>query len=114
MQLPTPEQNELRAISHKVLVRNATSERIREVAGDYAGHDSALWEQIADLGWLAMTIPENHDGLGLGLAELAVLAEEFGYTLQPSPFLTHSLATWLATAARRFSPGCCRRWRLET
>jgi alkylation response protein AidB-like acyl-CoA dehydrogenase len=95
MQLPTPEQNELRAISHKVLMRNATSERIREVAGEHAGHDRALWEKIADLGWLALTIPEDHDGLGLGLAELAILAEEFGYTLQPSPFVTHSLATWL-------------------
>jgi hypothetical protein len=45
MQLPTPEQNELRAISHKVLMRNATSERIREVAGEHAGHDSALWRR---------------------------------------------------------------------
>ncbi len=95
MQLPTPEQRELRSASHKFLARNATSERIREVAGDHAGHDSVLWEQIGDLGWLALTVPEDHDGLGLGLTELAVLAEEFGYSLQPSPFLTHSLAVWL-------------------
>lgn len=95
MQLPTPEQSELRAASHKLLARNATSERIREVAAQHAGHDRALWEQIADLGWLALTVPEDHDGLDLGLEELAILAEEFGYSLQPSPFLTHSLATWL-------------------
>ncbi|BBX66455.1 acyl-CoA dehydrogenase [Mycobacterium saskatchewanense] len=95
MQLQTPEQDELRSTSRKVLLRNATSERIREVSSTAAGHDAEFWNQIAEMGWLALTVPEDNDGLGLGLPELAILGEEFGYSLQPSPFLAHSLVTWM-------------------
>jgi alkylation response protein AidB-like acyl-CoA dehydrogenase len=95
MQLPTSEQDELRATSRKVLLRNASSERIRELSDTDARHDGAFWKQIADLGWLALTVPEQFDGLGMGLPELAVLAEEFGYSLQPCPFTASSVVTWL-------------------
>jgi alkylation response protein AidB-like acyl-CoA dehydrogenase len=95
MQLPTSEQDELRATCREVLLRNATSEHVRAVSGSESGHDDGFWKQIAELGWLALTVPESSDGLGMGLVELAKLAEEFGYTLQPSPFLGSSLVTWL-------------------
>ena len=83
MQLLTQEQRELRATSRDVLSRTATSERLREVSASQSKHDDVFWKQIADLGWLALTVPEEFDGLGLGLPELAILAEEFGYALQP-------------------------------
>jgi alkylation response protein AidB-like acyl-CoA dehydrogenase len=54
-----------------------------------------FWGQMADLGWLAMTVPEAFDGLQLGLTELAIVAEEFGYALTPGPFLPSALVTWL-------------------
>lgn len=95
MQLQTPEQDELRSVIRKVLLRNATSERIRTVASAHGGHDAKFWNEIADMGWLALTVPDERDGLGLGLPELAILSEEFGYSLQPSPLLAHSLVTWI-------------------
>jgi alkylation response protein AidB-like acyl-CoA dehydrogenase len=95
MQLATPEQDELRATSRNVLLRNATSERIREVSATASRHDDAAWKLIAELGWLALTVSEDLDGLGFGLPELAVVTEEFGYTLQPCAFGASSLVTWL-------------------
>ncbi|MFD9670072.1 acyl-CoA dehydrogenase family protein [Rhodococcus sp. NPDC059968] len=95
MQLSTSEHEELRATCRKLLSRNATSERIREVSNSPTGEDDAFWKQIADLGWTTITIPEEYEGIGQGLVELAILAEEFGRSLQPSPIVPSSVATWV-------------------
>jgi alkylation response protein AidB-like acyl-CoA dehydrogenase len=94
MQLLSQEQRELRATSRDVLSRTATSERVRELSTSQSKHDDVFWKQIADLGWLALTVPEESDGLGLGLPDLAILAEEFGYSLQPCAFIPSSLVAW--------------------
>jgi alkylation response protein AidB-like acyl-CoA dehydrogenase len=48
--------------------------RIRRLRGDPAGHDRAVWRSMADLGWLGILVPERYGGLGLGLAEMAIVA----------------------------------------
>ena len=66
-------------------------------AGDEAQRD-ALWKQIADLGWLALIVPEQDGGVGLKWIDLAVVLEEVGRGLLPLPVLTQALA---ATAIAR-------------
>ncbi len=71
---------------------------LRDTAAAYlAGHanardgrdgDMALWQGIAGLGWPAVIVPEACGGLGLGLAEAAVLLEESGRQLTRSPLFT--------------------------
>jgi alkylation response protein AidB-like acyl-CoA dehydrogenase len=46
------------------------------------------WAAICELGWPALLVPEEHGGLGLGVVELAVVQEELGVSLAPSPFLS--------------------------
>ncbi len=46
---------------------------------------TTLREQMAELGWSALTVPEAADGLGLGPIELALVAEELGRALTPGP-----------------------------
>lgn len=55
---------------------------------DGFGFDRELWAQMAELGWLALAIPEDAGGLGLGVDHLAVLYEELGRDLSPVPMLT--------------------------
>lgn len=57
-------------------------------------HDKALWQSIADQGWVGLHLDESLGGLGLGLVELAVVAEEMGRACLPCPFLA---TTWAAT-----------------
>ena len=43
--------------------------------------DEALppfWDELAQLGWLGLHIPEEFGGSGYGLSELAVVLEELG------------------------------------
>ena len=51
------------------------------------GYDDAVWSAMAEQGWLALELPEDEGGLGLGMVELAVLCEEIGRRLVAAPFL---------------------------
>jgi alkylation response protein AidB-like acyl-CoA dehydrogenase len=57
------------------------------------GFDAPLWSQAVALGWFQLAVPEEADGLGLGVAHLAVLHEELGRALGSVPFLPAVLAT---------------------
>ena len=52
------------------------------------GFGHGLWKQFAELGLTGICIPESHGGLGLGHIEAALVLEEIGRNLTPSPFLT--------------------------
>ena len=74
---------------------------------DGFGHD--LWKQFAELGLTGICIPESHGGMGMGATEAALVLEEIGRNLTPSPFLTTAVAAARAiegTAhADRWYPG---------
>ncbi len=52
-----------------------------------AGWSRDLWQAFAELGWLALPLPEEHGGLGGSTVDLAVLMERFGRHLVVEPFL---------------------------
>jgi butyryl-CoA dehydrogenase len=45
------------------------------------------WREFAEFGWLALPLPEAHDGLGGSVADICVLAEELGRALVVEPWL---------------------------
>jgi len=59
--------------------------RMRKLRGDPAEHDRAVWANLAELGWLGILVPENYGGMGLGLAEMAIVAQGLGRVLAPEP-----------------------------
>jgi acyl-CoA dehydrogenase len=65
---------------------------VRRLADDARGDDPQVWKELAQLGWLGLVIPEAHGGSGLGFTHLAVLLEEAGRLLLPSPLLPVTLA----------------------
>src|SRR5918995_4307379 len=73
------------------------------------GYGSDFWKQFAELGLTGICIPEDQGGLGLGSVEAALVLEEIGRNLTPSPFLTTAVAGARAiegTAhAERWYPG---------
>jgi alkylation response protein AidB-like acyl-CoA dehydrogenase len=52
------------------------------------GVPAALWQAIGEQGWLAVLVPEEHDGIGLGLLDAAVIARAFGAGTVPGPWLS--------------------------
>jgi 3-oxochol-4-en-24-oyl-CoA dehydrogenase len=62
-------------------------QRVRALEEQGGGFDRAVWVQMAELGWMAILVPEASGGLGLGMAEVAAIAEEVGRQLLPEPFV---------------------------
>ena len=56
------------------------------------GVPTALWKALGEQGWLAVLVPEEHDGIGLGLLDASVLARAFGAGTVPGPWLGTVLA----------------------
>ena len=56
------------------------------------GYDADAWDAMSEQGWLAIELPEDEGGLGLGLVEVAVLCEELGRRLVAAPFLPSVVA----------------------
>jgi len=61
-----------------------------DAAGD--GHPADLWKAFADQGWLGVLVPEENDGMGLGLLDAQVIARAFGAGAVPGPWLPTVLA----------------------
>lgn len=86
----TDDQQELRDVVRSVLSDACPPSVVRQVyeakEGERDAVSGSLWRQMVELDWSALTIPEVCGGLGLGYVELAIVAEELGRTVAPSPF----------------------------
>ncbi len=95
----TDEQGAIRSTARDFLAARYKSERIRELAESEHGFEASDWDEMAELGWPGLALPEEWGGQGLGIVELAVLFEEMGYALAPSPLFSSTIAG-LALATR--------------
>jgi alkylation response protein AidB-like acyl-CoA dehydrogenase len=86
-----------RAQVREFLDRHASPAVVREHVG--APFDEELWSAMARLDLMATLVPAADGGAGGGLAEGAVLLEEFGRALVPAPFLATAVFGALAIAA---------------
>ena len=86
------EQNILRDQVQRFIKERCPMTRVREIIKKENKFDTELWKEISDLGWLALSIPEEYGGLGLGWVDLTVVLEETASGLCPLPIASQSLA----------------------
>ncbi len=86
----------LREQANRFLNDKCGPEVSRKVLESDQAFDTSLWQQMAEMGWLGVTTPEEYGGTGLGHLAACVLAEEIGYHLAPVPF---SSSVYLAIEA---------------
>jgi alkylation response protein AidB-like acyl-CoA dehydrogenase len=84
----TEEQESLRREARAFLAQRFPPERVAELADSEVGWDEASWPELAELGWLGVSVAEGHGGTGLGFLEEAVLFEELGRALYPGPYFS--------------------------
>ena len=83
----TPEQRLLVDSARAYLTRGDGLAHVRAMEVDGRGYDPKRWRELAALGWLGMTLPPDLGGSGQTLLDVALLLEEMGRVLLPSPFL---------------------------
>src|SRR4029453_16949437 len=82
----TPDQTLLKNSAHAFLEEHCKSAVVRLWWDDPRGESESLWKEMAQLGWLGLSLPEEHGGSGLGMVETALLLEELGRTAYPGPY----------------------------
>src|SRR5215218_3588291 len=92
-------QKLLKASARALLARECGAGRVRELMETETAHDGGLWQSLADQGWTGLTVPEEQGGLGLGLVEMAAVAEEMGRACLPGAFLSTLFAAALVERA---------------
>jgi alkylation response protein AidB-like acyl-CoA dehydrogenase len=82
----------LRKGARRFLEEHGGQGAIRLMVEREGAFDPALHRRMAELGWLGLTVPEAHGGTELGWLAAALLFEEMGRALVPSPLLPCTLA----------------------
>ena len=79
----------------------ASADRRALRSGD-GGYSLTRWREMADLGLLALAVPEAAGGMGGSVIDLAIVAEALGQEIAPDPWLENGVlpARLLAAAGR--------------
>ncbi|OBJ70581.1 acyl-CoA dehydrogenase family protein [Mycobacterium sp. 1274756.6] len=87
------ERNLLRQTVAALVDKHASGEAVRAAMESPRGYDEALWRLLCEqVGAAALVVPEEFGGAGGELADAAVVLEELGKALVPTPLLGTTLA----------------------
>tara|TARA_R110000823_G_scaffold132777_8_gene261330 strand:+ start:19266 stop:20393 length:1128 start_codon:yes stop_codon:yes gene_type:complete len=78
---------------HAMVAADPDPERMSD-----AHFERALWQQMVDLGWMSLAVPEEAGGVGMPLVAVAGLVEEVGRAAFPCPLLATLNATYVLQA----------------
>src|SRR3712207_119715 len=60
---------------------------VREAWSSDTGRSQALWRKMAETGFVGLTVPEAHGGMGMDEIDLVLILEEAGAVALPEPLL---------------------------
>jgi alkylation response protein AidB-like acyl-CoA dehydrogenase len=90
------EQDMLRHMVRTLCAEHASIETVRAMEDDPTGYPAELWKQLAEVEVLGLLIPEEFGGSGMSMLEAAIVYEEFGRSLAPSPHFVSCVLSSLA------------------
>jgi alkylation response protein AidB-like acyl-CoA dehydrogenase len=96
----TEERDLLRETVAALVDKHASPAAVREAMASERGYDESLWKLLCEqVGAAALVVPEELGGAGGELADAAVVLEELGKALVPTPLLGTTLAELALLAA---------------
>jgi alkylation response protein AidB-like acyl-CoA dehydrogenase len=88
----TPDQQLLKNSARAFLDEHCRPSAVRLLWDDPRGESDAMWKEMAQLGWLGLSLPEVHGGSALGMVETSIVLEELGRAACPGPYWPTVLA----------------------
>jgi len=82
------EQQMLSDGAEKFLAAHYSFEQRRALLGSKAGFSERNWQTFAELGWLALPVPEDAGGLGGSFIDTTLIMEAMGRRLVLEPYAT--------------------------
>lgn len=96
----TEEQRMLEDSVQRFVARDYTFEKRRHIIEGKTGWSQDIWRTFAELGLLALNVPEEHGGLNASPVETQLVMNGLGHGLVVEPFLSSAVfATWLLRLA---------------
>jgi alkylation response protein AidB-like acyl-CoA dehydrogenase len=89
----TDEQQMFREAVRDFCAREISREYVRECDREHRP-PTEVYEQLGQLGWLGINIPEEYGGSGGGAMEVAILLEELGHSFLDLSFWVFRAVTW--------------------
>ncbi|MEZ5571893.1 MAG: acyl-CoA dehydrogenase family protein [Halioglobus sp.] len=87
------EQRLLQDTARDFLATHAPVSALRKLRDEHdaIGYVPELWQQMAEMGWASIILPEAYGGLDFGFLGLGVVLEECGRTLTASPLFASAV-----------------------
>jgi acyl-CoA dehydrogenase len=87
------EQQALQEVARKLVQSKSPVKALRTLRDERSGKgfSEPLWQEMVQLGWAGILVPEAHGGAGLGYRELGVVLQECGRHLVASPLVSTAL-----------------------
>jgi alkylation response protein AidB-like acyl-CoA dehydrogenase len=87
------EQDMLREMIRGLCNEYCSVETVREMEDHAVGYPDELWKQMGELGVLGLLIPESYGGGEQTMLEAAIVYEELGRALAPTPHFVSSVVS---------------------
>ena len=84
-------QKMLQESSRAFLEENCPMDFIRAMESDEIGITDEIWNNIAEMGWLGLMIPEEYGGSGFNFDDMSILLEEMGRVGLSGPFFSTAI-----------------------
>ena len=85
------EQQQLSDTLQRFVARDYTFDRRQGIKETPGGWSREVWRTLADIGVLALNVPEQHGGLGYGPVESMLVMNTFGAALLVEPYLASAV-----------------------
>jgi len=82
------EQKILSKTAREFLKKEAPTTLVQDLLTDKKGYSPLIWDKISELGWLGLVFNEEYGGIGGNFLDIAILFEEIGRSVLPSPFFS--------------------------
>ncbi|MCH1602273.1 MAG: acyl-CoA dehydrogenase family protein, partial [Luminiphilus sp.] len=93
------EQGMLLDVAREFVKDKSPGSEVRKLLESEAGFSEPVWQELVDLGWTGINLPESVGGSGLGIAALIPVIESMGKGLMGTPLVSTVLAAELIRRA---------------
>ena len=83
----TDEQYQLRDGARDFFTGESPATHVRAMWDSETGRSPELWKKMAGIGFVGLTVPEEHGGLGMNEVDLVLILEEAGKVALPEPLV---------------------------
>ncbi len=87
----TDEQQMIREAVRGLAEQYGDPDRVRALEDSPKGYDPEFWTALAQMDLIGLTLPAEHGGSGMGALDNAIIFEELGRMLVPSPLFVSSI-----------------------